>query len=335
MKLKESGRDYGTMASSARSVVSIGVVSALRRAVQRGPSPATLLDARDRVGLHPLVVPLYASECGARVTGVIPARAPNAPDEWIAVETCRSPKGGARSLKPLGSVRSLMHRLVAEAHARAHPEWEQMAAEADAAEPSPPLFNPRDEVLGKLGLDRYLLMRAGAFVDIWERLSLAHLQRGDQTAASIAAERCTELNPGWGCALWAQAQLAIHTGRAEEARDLALAALFEPLDTLGVDLVAARSVARVPAELLVSEYRDQVKTGREGARGGSPDAEANPAQLAAERAASRLDDAVERGVEWDDFDVEALARDYDAASSADRRSAVLAFVARGLVEAIE
>ena len=45
----------------------------------------------------------------------------------------------------------------------------------------------------KLTLDKYLAVKVGVFPDIYERIANSHVQRGDATAALIAAERATKL----------------------------------------------------------------------------------------------------------------------------------------------
>ena len=45
----------------------------------------------------------------------------------------------------------------------------------------------------KLALEKYLAVKVGVFPDIYEGIAQAHLERGDATAALIAAERSTKL----------------------------------------------------------------------------------------------------------------------------------------------
>ena len=45
----------------------------------------------------------------------------------------------------------------------------------------------------KLALEKYLAVKVGVFPDIYEGIAKAHLDRGDATAALIAAERSTKL----------------------------------------------------------------------------------------------------------------------------------------------
>ncbi|KAG8469975.1 hypothetical protein KFE25_006430 [Diacronema lutheri] len=315
-------------------------VALLRDVVRRGARACALLDATDRHGLHPLVVPLFtraapASPTGERerVVGLLARAPPGA--EWCAVETSRAADWTANALVPLGPVRSLAHRLVAEAHhadARAAAPLVELASRAPAGERAP-LFDGADPILRTLGLSKYLLMRAGAFPDVWATLVDAHLARGDATAALIAAERCTGLNKGWGCALWAQSRLAARLGRPEEARDFALAALLEPLDTLGVDVPTARRAAAVPDDISVVRYRAALAERRGAPARGAPAAREEPrtqAEIAARRAADALDDAVEAGAGWSAFDTHSLAAAYD-----DAGSSALGAVVRGEVTAVE
>lgn len=308
-------------------------VALLRTLVRQGTGSAVLLDATERRGLHPLVVPLCTSlapSAGDRVVGLLARAKPGA--EWLAVETSRAADWTANALRPLGTIRSVVHRLIAEAHdadASAAASLIEFVEHAEGRK-SPPLFDAADPILQKLGLHKYLLMRAGTFPDVWATIVEGHLARSDVTAALIAAERCTELNRGWGCALWAQSRLAARIGRPEEARDLALAALLEPLDTLGVPVREVRAVAEVPDGVSVVEHRERISQQR-SARGEAQPAESRSnAELAAKRAADTLDNAVEAGAGWASLDVAALAADYEGAGLG-----TLAAVVRGEVEAVD
>jgi len=304
-------------------------IALLREVARRGPS--TLLEAGDRAGLHPLVVPIYHCAASDRVIGVLARGAKG--DEWSAVETSRAADWTANALRPLGTVRSLLHRLVAEAHhadANGAAELVKLVECADGRD-RPPLFAPSDPVLAKLGLRKYLLMRAGAFPDLWAALADEHLARNDATAALVAAERATGLNRGWGCCLLAQSNLAARLGRSDEARDLALAALLEPLDTLGAEISLAHRRAAVPNGLRVVEMRARLEQQRGGGQRPTPGAsEPTAAERAARRAAETLDDAVDAGAGWAAVDALALAREFETA-----RMPTLAAVARGEVVALD
>jgi hypothetical protein len=168
------------------------------------------------------------------------------------------------------------------------------------------------------------------FPDVWTALAEAHLERGDASAALIAAERGTESNPGWGCALWTQSRIAARLGRADEARDLAMAALLEPLDTLGVDVRAVREAAAMPAGVSVVEHRARIEQQRHiNGRKQPEQQQPTPVEAAARRASDALDDAAEAAAGWRAFDVAALSEHYDAAGEA-----ILAGVARGEVASV-
>lgn len=85
----------------------------------------------------------------------------------------------------------------------------------------------------KLPLEKYLAVKVGVFPDIYEFIANAHAERGDITAALIAAERSTKLQHGWGRPHVFQSRLYRRYGREQESRDSARLALMMPLWSLG------------------------------------------------------------------------------------------------------
>jgi hypothetical protein len=150
----------------------------------------------------------------------------------------------------------------------------------------------------KLSTDQFLLLRVGPFVDAWDRLARERLSRGDVTAGLIAAERGSARNPGWGCCLWSQASLLHGMNRAEEARDVALAALETPFWTIGADVREVQEVAQlghvpdVRAMMREMEARGNEKQGR-------PPPSAR--ELARNAAFDMMDAVVARRGEWDEI----------------------------------
>lgn len=89
----------------------------------------------------------------------------------------------------------------------------------------------------KLPLEKYLAVKVGVFPDVYEAIANSHMDRGDATAALIAAERSTKLQTGWGRPHLFQSRLYRVFGREQESRDSARLALMMPLWSLGdVDL---------------------------------------------------------------------------------------------------
>lgn len=255
------------------------------------------MSCTERSGLHPLVVPIFKSVEGS-VTGVIPRKGPRG-QPWTVVRTIPAKHASPSALVPLGSVRGLIHRYAAEAHA----EGDDLQAAlgpgvADAAQ-----FDARDPILKRHGLDAYLVLRAGPFLDVWSRIIDKHVQKGDFTAAEVAAETCAEANAEWGCAMWLQSSLAVRLGHDDLARDLALAALLKPLDALCGDLGYARRLAMVPDGVAVTDFRRAV-----GSRSPEAKEEGSPRDEAGRQAADMLDDAVDQGLAWEEIDRARLVR---------------------------
>ena len=131
----------------------------------------------------------------------------------------------------------------------------------------------------KLRLEHFLLLRVGPFADVWEAVARAHLAKGDETAAFVAAERSTELNPGWGNGAWLQAELLASLGRHEERRDMALAALEAPYWTIGAPVAtvpaaatAARRAQRCPPSLRAARRAGEIRAAMTGRRACGPGA---------------------------------------------------------------
>ncbi|KAL1506892.1 hypothetical protein AB1Y20_007757 [Prymnesium parvum] len=256
-----------------------------------------------REGLHPLVVPL-AAEGEASVVGVLRWPSPP-PPQLLLVRTERQPadlRDGTASLasltlRPLGTPAQYARRAAAEAEASAGPRQIISAAAALSSAVAAAPYVPGELGASKLQLDQYLLLRVGPFPDVWERMARLRLERADETAALVAAERATAGNPSWGCCLWLQAQLMGALGRREEERDLALAALETPLWTLGASLAEVQAAAQLAHVDDVFALFKQMEEALRLQQNAPP---RSIGELALARALECMDEVVRRRSRWDD-----------------------------------
>jgi hypothetical protein len=257
-----------------------------------------------RKGLHPLVEPLAQTTSGD-VLGLM--RWPLEGGKVHVVHTRPQVERGAsedeklRSLtvRPCGSVAQFARRAAVEADeggADGASAVIEAAAKATAAA-SGKVYVPGELAESRLRISQFLLMRVGPFADMWEQLACAQLDKGDETAALIAAERASSLNPGWGCTLYLQARLMGKLGRAEEQRDLALAALESPFWTLGAPLQEAMGAAQLAH---IEDLRELIRAMEDKVR----EQQGAPARTARENALMRATDALDGVVRtdgsWDD-----------------------------------
>eukprot|EP01041_Mallomonas_annulata_P002746 gene2746-5411_t len=84
----------------------------------------------------------------------------------------------------------------------------------------------------KLLLDRYILLKVGAFPDLYTNIAFDYLERKDSTSALVTCERSLSLFPGWGYPTGIHAKiLSILEGPNEHSKDIARTALTNPLWT--------------------------------------------------------------------------------------------------------
>lgn len=255
-----------------------------------------------RSGLHPLVVPLAVlAHPNDEVIGLL--RWPSSEGGYSLVRTRPQNTGEtgdvrALSLRPCGTIAQYARRAAAEAdQEEAGPRSTEIisAAEEVARAVGGPSYTTGDAKASRLKLAQFLLVRVGPFVDVWETIARGQLERGDETAALVAGERCSATNPGWGCSPWLQSELMAALGRPEERRDLALSALECPFWTLGVPVrkvLAAAQLSHIDnVRLLVRSMEDKVREQQ-----GAPPR--SPRELALIRALDALDDVVRTEGAW-------------------------------------
>jgi len=133
-----------------------------------------------------------------------------------------------------------------------------------------------------LPLNAYLLLKVGGHADLYEELAAAHLDRGDEMAALVTADRATTAIPGWGSPLVFRMRLLSQLGRAQAAEEAAKVALTEPVWTFGGPF---ERVARTAgwADVSSAPYRRLVEA----------------VELPLDRAAHLMDAVAVEGGDWD------------------------------------
>ena len=172
----------------------------------------------------------------------------------------------------------------------------EMAAAA-AVEAGGTAYTAGELAASRLRSSQFLLLRVGPFPDVWADIAHAQLAKGDETAALIAAERASSLNPGWGCCLYLQAQLMGSLGRRDEQRDLALSALEPPFWTLGAPLADVLGAAQLSH---IDDFRGLVRSMEDKVREQQGAPPRSNAELAMLRATDALDEVVRVQGAWDD-----------------------------------
>lgn len=190
----------------------------------------------ERKGLHPLLVPLAASEVDGEVAGVLmlPGVMREDPIRFVPVATV------AAAMRPLGETCvAAAKRLLVELDMADAP----CAATAIDAAAAEGVEYSRGEASVPLGgkaggakpasLAAYCILKVGPFADLYERLAMQHLERGDDASALVTCERAQRAFEEWGLPFAVHASLHAKLGRATEARDVARMALSKPLWSLG------------------------------------------------------------------------------------------------------
>ena len=271
------------------------MASAIARVLQL--QGRTCVASGGRRGLNPLVRPLAESPCGEVIGSLRWPLQPGAPR--ILVASRRRPEPGWQTLRPCGTAAQYATRAAVEADASAATDAPELiaAAAAVAGEAGTSAYEAGAFGASKLRLEQFLLLRVGPFVDAWGSLVAHQLERDDVTAALVAAERAAATNPGWGCAMWAQAELMARLGRREERRDSALAALEAPFWTLGTPLAEVQAAAELGHIADVRAFMRELEE-RSREKQGAP--RPTEAEAAVARALDALDAVVRRDGEWDE-----------------------------------
>ena len=202
----------------------------------------------------------------------------------------------ALNLTPCGTPGQYAQRVAVEADAAGEHELAAAAARA-SVDSGGGAYTVGDLAASGRSLAQYLLLKVGPFADVWEALARSRMGGGEETAALVAAERASALNPGWGCCLRVQSELMAQLGRREERRDLAIAALEAPYWTLGAplrDVITAAEQAHVSdLKALFRELDERVR-----AQQNAPPRSAR--ELALMRAIDAMDEVVRTEGRWRD-----------------------------------
>lgn len=195
-----------------------------------------------------------------------------------------------------------------------------LLAEADLDSP----YQPGSVAQLGYGVDKYVLLRVGPFPDLYERVSLQHLARGDEQSALIAAESANAKFTGFGSTFRFYSHLlrSLPQPRPDESRDAARMCLRLPLSTVGMTWEELRQVAVLGQ---VAEDDDSLQDAMDKVKAlyvkikeaekdkNETDPTKSPEQVAIEEANQLIDMAVLDMRNWDDVRP-ALAKGLRAAS---------------------
>jgi hypothetical protein len=199
-----------------------------------------IVSPEEGAGLHPLVVPLAREgdeaigllvRPGDHALPVVRARGhqlaliARSTDEWLR--------------------RELAHRDVAG-------EGGGLLAAANRVET---LYTPGEVALSRLPLNAWLLLKCGVNHAFFEELAELHLEKGDEAAALITAERSCGLVEGWARPHAFLALLLARLGKLEMARDAARSALLEPAWSLGTAFAPVARLAGWHDPITSRSYR--------------------------------------------------------------------------------
>lgn len=205
----------------------------------------------DRAGLHPLVLPLCKDSQG-RVTGLL--KLPLKPATDLPV--VRTAGKHMELLSP--TLQQLIKRTAVEMAFNGAPEAGEIATAAAAlgikiepgAKESP------------LGLQKFVLVKVGAFADLYEWLANDWMSKGKSEEALITCARAAALLPEWGSLHWVHSKTIMMVGGRElEARDCARAALQMPLWTVGPEIDKVIATADSSVGKMQKSYAKWAETG--------------------------------------------------------------------------
>lgn len=262
-----------------------------------------LVSPRKRGSLNPFLIPLTRNKEDSSLLCYI--RWPTQ-KESMDLQLVRTTEAGVRLVSL--STDNMIKRIAAEMDFYAHPKATNLI---ELINKDDQVYKPGDYIpLLKSGkfpaltdydlkliLDRYILTKVGAFPDCYERLATDYLKRGDQTSALITCERSTSVFYSWGHPLAFHAgMMASIPGRELEVKDVARAALAQPLWTVGKTVKELDDVAKHAgfsgAKILGDMHAFRAKDKREDEIGEG----LSPVQVTLDQAA-HLMDAIAMGSE--------------------------------------
>eukprot|EP00186_Timspurckia_oligopyrenoides_P004025 CAMPEP_0182451846 /NCGR_PEP_ID=MMETSP1172-20130603/43943_1 /TAXON_ID=708627 /ORGANISM="Timspurckia oligopyrenoides, Strain CCMP3278" /LENGTH=330 /DNA_ID=CAMNT_0024649653 /DNA_START=155 /DNA_END=1147 /DNA_ORIENTATION=+ len=195
----------------------------------------TKLDSID----HPFIIPL-ARDPTTNVADAAFLRWPTPPSSGemplpiVAVST----KSPSQLTLLANSSSEYVHRYLAYFDFNElHEEFDLLHAAA------PDLYEKGAVVKNGMGLLGYLLLKVGAFPDVYQATTERHLKNEDEQSGLITVEKMASSFPGWGYSHAYNARLLLKLGRELEARDAARFAIHLPLWTLDDSLSEIAKIA--------------------------------------------------------------------------------------------
>lgn len=234
-----------------------------------------------RRGIIPLAIPLSEDQSGA-FTALL--RWPTSP-EGMEMPVVRVQKYGVSLLAK--TVDQYIHRILVEEDCNGYEDAANSlyAASGDAGKK---LYKQGDVAESKIeNLDVYLTKKVALFPDVFERIALGHLERGDQVSALVTGELYVNRKhfPGFGRPFVFNAELFLKIGRKLEAKDAAKVALKLPWWTIGCRYEEVAKIAGWGDEQIEYMRERVTDEGRhEDLRKGKA-----PAQVALDQAAFLMD----------------------------------------------
>ncbi|KAL2635159.1 hypothetical protein R1flu_006638 [Riccia fluitans] len=245
----------------------------------------------ERKGLMPLAIPLSENQKDGSLTALL--RWPT-PAEGMAIPVVTVHKHGV--ILQAKSMGEYIHRLLVEEDSTGSSHDDKYYSAV--GEMGQKLYSRGDfGASGSVSLDVYLMKKVGKFPDVFERLALNHLERGEVISALVTGEFYANKQhfPGFGRPFVFNAELLLKAGRKLESKDAAKTALKSPWWTLGTSYEKVAEMAGWGDEQ-VEFMRERVT---EEGRQEDLNKGKIPEQIALDQAAFLLDLAAVDG-SWDD-----------------------------------
>ena len=117
------------------------------------------------------------------------------------------------------------------------------------------LYN--DDIGKGYGVDKYVLLRVGPFLDLYNTMSKLHYNKGDIQSALIACETCNSKLSGYGITFYYYSKLLYNlNNRIEECRDAARICLRVSLSTIGItynDIIDIAILGQIATKVLTND----------------------------------------------------------------------------------
>mmetsp|Transcript_11039 Transcript_11039/g.15020 ORF Transcript_11039/g.15020 Transcript_11039/m.15020 type:complete len:395 (+) Transcript_11039:103-1287(+) len=194
----------------------------------------SLLNPKERKGLHPLLMPLAQGDQGDGVLGLL--RWPEA-TSGVGLPVVRSGEHGLTLVAH--SAQEYIHRALVQEDM----ELGSAGPVRAAAGPEASDLYSLGEIEGQARLEVFLVTKVGKIPSAMQQLVAAHQAKGDTESALITAEWMQGHMSEWGFGAAFLALMLRDLGRMDEARDQARVALCSPWWTLGHSFVDMSALA--------------------------------------------------------------------------------------------